>query len=79
MKPLSPRQHQVCRLLRLGCKDSEIASLMGISSHGVNFHLRQIFAKFRVRSRVEAALAYGRYTTRTSRGNGRKKGDTVTV
>ena len=79
MKPLTDRQKQVCGLLRLGCKDSEIASLMGITEHGVNFHLRRIFSKFRVHSRVEAALAYGRYTTRASRDNGRKKSDTVTA
>jgi DNA-binding NarL/FixJ family response regulator len=38
--------------------DKEIARLLGISSWTVHEHVKRIFDKLHVHSRVEAALAY---------------------
>lgn len=54
---LTPQEKAICELLSKHT-DREIGDQLGISEHTVNFHLRRIFSKFRVRSRTDAALRY---------------------
>ena len=50
---LSARERQV--LLRLaGRRDKQIAVELGLSAHGVRYHLRKLFAKLGARNRAEA-------------------------
>ncbi len=55
---LTQRERDVLVLLSRGCVDKEIARLLGISSWTVHEHVKRIFDKLHVHSRVEAALAY---------------------
>ena len=55
---LTQRERDVLVLLSRGCVDKEIARLLGISSWTVHEHVKRIFEKLNVHSRVEAALAY---------------------
>jgi DNA-binding CsgD family transcriptional regulator len=48
---LSPREIDVLRLLREGGNTSDIAAHLGISSHTVRDHLKNLFRKTRTRSR----------------------------
>jgi len=61
---LSPREREVLDLLALGLPDKEIASKLCISLTTVRFHLKHIYDKLHVRSRIEAALKHsgGRYS-----------------
>jgi DNA-binding CsgD family transcriptional regulator len=52
---LTPTEHQVALLVTDGCTNREISVLLTISQHTVNTHLRHIFGKLGVRSRVELA------------------------
>ena len=55
---LTQRERDVLVLLSRGCVDKEIARLLGISSWTVHEHVKRVFEKLHVHSRVEAALAY---------------------
>lgn len=57
-KPLSPREREICELLSIGATDKEIATKLGITEHGVDFHLRNIFRKLGTHSRVRVAVRY---------------------
>jgi len=50
---LTPREAQVCLLLVAGRTDEQIAAALGISYWTVRTHLRKVFVKFEVGSRVE--------------------------
>jgi DNA-binding CsgD family transcriptional regulator len=50
---LTPREAQVCLLLVAGRTDDQIAATLGISYWTVRTHLRKVFVKFEVSSRVE--------------------------
>ncbi len=50
---LSEREQEVLRRLK-GRRDKEIAAEVGLSAHGVRYHLRSLFAKLGARSRAEA-------------------------
>jgi DNA-binding CsgD family transcriptional regulator/GAF domain-containing protein len=52
---LTPRQREVARLTVLGLRDSEIAERLMLSPHTVKHHLKSIYSKLGVRSRVELA------------------------
>jgi DNA-binding NarL/FixJ family response regulator len=56
---LTPREQQVLGLLCKGHVDKEIAAAMGISPWTVRGHLKHVFAKLQVRSRIEAMLWSG--------------------
>ena len=53
---LSNREREVVELLRQGKSNKEIASELTISVRTVEFHLKNIYAKYEVRSRVELIL-----------------------
>ncbi len=57
---LSEREQDVVRELLLGKSNKQIAQALGISARTVEFHLKNIYAKSRVGSRVELILRLGR-------------------
>jgi DNA-binding NarL/FixJ family response regulator len=50
---LTAREQQVMEMLARGLTNREIAEKLFISPHTVNTHLRQVFAKLKVNSRVD--------------------------
>jgi DNA-binding CsgD family transcriptional regulator len=52
---LTMTEKQVSELVALGLTNREVGAEMFISSHTVGFHLRQVFRKLAIRSRVELA------------------------
>jgi ATP/maltotriose-dependent transcriptional regulator MalT len=52
--PLSARERQVLALLDTGAPIKRVASLLDISTHTVNQHVRQIYIKLSVHNRVTA-------------------------
>jgi LuxR family maltose regulon positive regulatory protein len=50
----SPRELEVLQHLTRGMQDKVIARRLGVSEHAVRFHLKNIYAKTRVRGRFEA-------------------------
>ncbi|HET9381766.1 MAG TPA: LuxR family transcriptional regulator [Streptomyces sp.] len=61
---LSPREDAIVRLVAQGLTNSQIATRVNLSPHTVNFHLRKIFRKLGVSSRVELVGTRLRTTTR---------------
>jgi DNA-binding CsgD family transcriptional regulator len=59
---LSPRENEVAHLLLEGKSNKQIALSLGVSIRTVEFHLRNIFAKLEVGSRVELVLKLGEAT-----------------
>ena len=53
---LSSRENEVVNLLLLGSSNKQIALSLGVSERTVEFHLKNIYAKMRVGSRVELIL-----------------------
>ena len=62
LKMLSQRELEVLRLISQSMTNEEIADKLFLSSKTVKTHLRNIFAKTKIRNRVEAALLYTRHT-----------------
>ncbi len=54
LEPLTPREHEVLRMLALGLANKEIASRLNISEHTVKFHVAAILGKLGAASRTEA-------------------------
>lgn len=59
---LSNREWDVLKLLLQGKSNKLIASSLGISNRTVEFHLKNIYAKFQVSSRIELILKLGNAT-----------------
>lgn len=59
---LSTRETEVAKLLLEGKSNKLIASSLHISERTVEFHLKNIFAKYQVFSRVELILKLGEST-----------------
>ena len=59
---LSRREKEVVTLLLQGKSNKNIALLLGVSEHTVEFHLKNIYAKWQVNSRVELILKLGKAT-----------------
>lgn len=57
---LSPREKQVVDLLLSGKSNKQIALSLGVSERTVEFHLKNIYIKMQVASRVELILKLGR-------------------
>lgn len=60
--PLSNREWEVIKLLLQGKSNKLIALSLGISDRTVEFHLKNIYAKFQVSSRIELILKLGNTT-----------------
>ncbi len=56
----SKRENEVAKLLLQGKSNKQIALLLGISEHTVEFHLKNIYEKLGVSSRTEAILILGK-------------------
>jgi DNA-binding CsgD family transcriptional regulator len=54
-RSLTKTEKQISDLVALGLTNRQVAAEMFISSHTVAFHLRQVFRKLDIRSRVELA------------------------
>lgn len=52
---LTPQQRQIAQLVALGATNREVAAQLFISPRTVDHHLRNIFHRLRIRSRVELA------------------------
>jgi len=52
--PLTPREHDVLRLLAEGLPNKGVASRLGVSEHTVKFHVNSIMGKLNAQSRTEA-------------------------
>lgn len=59
--PLGDRQRQVLHALATGLTDREIAATLGLSMHGVDYHLRKLREHFAVRNRIELVQAAFRH------------------
>jgi DNA-binding CsgD family transcriptional regulator len=59
---LSNREWDVLKLLLQGKSNKQIASSLDISVRTVEFHLKNTYAKFQVRSRIELILKLGNAT-----------------
>ena len=57
---LTPREHEVLRLLVLGLPNKAIARELGISAHTAKFHVGALLSKLDVRSRTEAVAVAAR-------------------
>jgi DNA-binding NarL/FixJ family response regulator len=55
---LSPREREILELLANGFPNKEIASRLGLTDGTVRWHLRHVYNKLHVRSRMEAALKF---------------------
>lgn len=62
MPKLSGREQEVVQLLLEGKSNKLIASSLGISARTVEFHLKNIYTKFQVSSRMELVLKLGKVT-----------------
>ena len=76
LKPLSNREWEVVKLLLQGKSNKLIASSLGISNRTVEFHLKNIYAKHQVSSRVELILKLG---NPTGKGETAKLGSSTVV
>lgn len=56
-KPLSPRETEVLDMIARGLTNAQIATRLGLSVHGVKFHLASVYRKLGVANRTEAAVA----------------------
>jgi DNA-binding NarL/FixJ family response regulator len=55
-KGLTPREMEVCDLLMNGATNRQIASALYVTENTVEFHMRNILDKLRVRNRTEVAV-----------------------
>lgn len=55
---LSTREREILELLAAGFPNKEIASRVGLTDGTVRWHLRHVYNKLHVRSRMEAALKF---------------------
>jgi DNA-binding CsgD family transcriptional regulator len=62
---LSKREKEVLKLVLQGKSNKQIALALGISVRTVEFHLKNVYAKFQVSSRIELILKLGSTTGAT--------------
>ncbi len=55
---LTPREHEVAKLLAEGHSNKVIANRLGLSSHTVKFHIRNFIVRMGAQTRVDAAVKY---------------------
>jgi len=62
MELLSRREKEVISLLMQGKSNKQIAFMLGVSERTIEFHLKNVYAKLQVTSRVELILTLGKAT-----------------
>jgi DNA-binding CsgD family transcriptional regulator len=67
--PLTNREREVVSLLLQGKSNKLIALSLGISDRTVEFHLKNIYAKYRVSTRIELILKLGNATGKVENEN----------
>ncbi|MFE9404938.1 AAA family ATPase [Streptomyces sp. NPDC006530] len=55
---LTPQQTRICELVARGATNQEIAEVLMVSNRTVDYHLRNVFTRLGVRSRVELAAHF---------------------
>jgi DNA-binding NarL/FixJ family response regulator len=55
---LTPREHEVLKLVAAGCPNKIIANDLCVSAHTVKLHLQRIMGKLHVSNRTEAAICF---------------------
>jgi DNA-binding NarL/FixJ family response regulator len=58
LENLSPREREILEFLTQGLSDKEIADRLGVKHGTVRFHLKHVYEKLHVRSRMEAAMKF---------------------
>jgi DNA-binding NarL/FixJ family response regulator len=53
---LTPRESDVLRLVSAGATNKEIAAALNVTENTVNFHVKNILAKLRLKNRAQAAV-----------------------
>lgn len=64
---LTRREKQIIRLIAYGLSDKSIAWMLAISENTVNFHLKNIYHKLGVHSRIDATVIVMRCKASESR------------
>jgi DNA-binding CsgD family transcriptional regulator len=64
LEVLSDTQGSIARLVSQGLTNQQIATRLYLSPHTVNYHLRRIFEKLGINSRVQLAGLAGSYVLR---------------
>ena len=59
---LTPREEEVPEHLSVRKTNAQIAAALHVSVHAAKFHLQQVFPKFGVANRTEAAVRYAHGT-----------------
>lgn len=54
LQAFTPREHEIMAHLADGLPDKLIARAVGLSAHGVRYHLKRVYAKLGVKNRTEA-------------------------
>lgn len=62
-RQLTPAEQEVSKLIVEGASNPEIAGYLGISRHTVESHLKHIFVKLGIGSRVQLAVLLTRRAT----------------
>jgi DNA-binding NarL/FixJ family response regulator len=57
-RALSEREAQVMRLMTEGLTNRQIAGRLGVTVHGVKFHLASIYRKLEAHNRTEAVVTF---------------------
>lgn len=56
MRPLTKRQREILQLVLDGKDTDEIAERIGISVHGVKYHLKKVMERLKKKNRYLAAM-----------------------
>jgi DNA-binding CsgD family transcriptional regulator len=62
LQRLTPAEHNVAALVAQGSSNGEIARRLGVSRHTVESHLKHVFVKLGISSRVQLAVLVAKAT-----------------